>query len=138
MMRENEIRVLAIAVIRSGKQILVSPGRDKVKGEDFYRLPGGGIDFGELSRDGLAREIEEEFGAKLVNVKFLKVVENVFTFNEMRGHEICFVYQADFADQALYKKIELEILDTPGGKALWVDMDKLGLVYPQGALDHLE
>ena len=137
MMKENEMRALALAVIKKDNKILVTPGHDDIKNEDFYRLPGGGIDFGETSQQALEREMQEEFGAKITNLKLVKVIENLFTYNKWAGHEICFVYTADFIDQDLYKKEALPILDIEGGYAsIWVDIDKLNRLYPEGSLNY--
>lgn len=35
-----------------------------IKGHHFTKFPGGGLEFGESPRDGLAREIKEEMGAQ--------------------------------------------------------------------------
>jgi hypothetical protein len=43
----NEIRPVALCVFRNNDGILVFEGYDDVKGETFYRPPGGGIEFGE-------------------------------------------------------------------------------------------
>ena len=131
MMKEGCIRPLAVVVIRRGNQVLASPGYDKVKGQAFYRLPGGGVDFGETSRQAIEREIMEEFGTQLANVRLLEVIENIFTFNQAQGHEICFVYGADFADPSWYERKEIKILDTADGRALWVPADTDAPIYPQ-------
>lgn len=103
----GRIRVIVLGLIRSGDQILVSQGYDEVKGQTFYRPLGGGVDHGESTREALLREFKEELGVDLVDVRLLTVLENVFTYNGRRGHEIVFVYEAAFADQTLYEQEEL-------------------------------
>jgi len=56
------IRPIAICVIRRRDEILVFESRDTVKNETFYRPLGGGINFGEHSKDAVRREIFEEIG----------------------------------------------------------------------------
>jgi len=62
----------------------------------IYELPGGHIDYGEDTRDGLVREIQEEFG---VDVR-LGDPFAVFTYlNEVKGsHSIEVIYFAQLVD----------------------------------------
>lgn len=61
-----------------------------------YELPGGHIDFGETTEDGLVREIQEEFG---IDVR-LGDPFAVFTYaNEIKGsHSIEVIYFAQLVD----------------------------------------
>lgn len=61
-----------------------------------YELPGGHIEFGETTRDGLVREIQEELG---VNI-YLGDPFAVFTYsNEIKGsHSIEVIYFAQFTN----------------------------------------
>jgi 8-oxo-dGTP pyrophosphatase MutT (NUDIX family) len=65
---------------------------------------GGGIEFGEDSRAALVREIEEELKAEVENIQLLGVLENLFVFEGQPGHEIVFVYDAEFVDKTLYQQ----------------------------------
>jgi len=49
---------------------------------------GGGVDFGETSRDALQREFQEEIQAELTNIRHLGCLENLCNFNGQQGHEI--------------------------------------------------
>lgn len=77
-MLEGSIRPLTLAVIKKDNCFLACPGHDNTKNEDFFRLIGGGVDFGENSLEALKREIKEELDAELVNCKLLSVLENIF------------------------------------------------------------
>jgi ADP-ribose pyrophosphatase YjhB (NUDIX family) len=57
------IRTIAVGVIRRGDALLVTDGRDPVGGGRFHRPLGGGVEFGEASRDTVVREFREELGA---------------------------------------------------------------------------
>ena len=61
---------------------------DSVKKEIYYRPLGGGIEFGEYGIDAIQREFQEELGVDLNNLKYLFTMENIFTLNGNRGHEI--------------------------------------------------
>jgi ADP-ribose pyrophosphatase YjhB (NUDIX family) len=122
---EGKIRGLSVVLIRQGNEILVSPGHDEIKGTDFYRLLGGGIEFGETSLEAVKREIREELNAELENIKLLEVVENIFTYNNQAGHEIAFIYTAEFVDKSLYQQESFKIVD--GGEefeAIWLEINE--------------
>jgi len=53
------VRVYGL-LLDSQKRLLVSD--EYIRGEFFTKLPGGGLEFGEGTRDGLAREFMEETG----------------------------------------------------------------------------
>ena len=138
-MIENKIRPLALALIRNGNKILMTPGYDPKKDEHFYRLVGGGIEFGETALEALHREIKEELDLELTDIKFLDVVENIFTFDKRKGHEVVFIYEARFSDPNAYLKEEMVIIDNPQDSAIWLDItttDK-SKIYPHGLTKHL-
>lgn len=132
---EGRIRVLALAIIKNKKRILVSPGYDEAKKLVFYRLLGGGIDYGESSIDALHREFKEELDIEIINCKLLTVKENIFTYNGKPYHEISFIYEAGFKDSSLYEKEEFKILDSVDeGKVIWLEIDdsKEQNIFPDG------
>ena len=53
------VRVYGL-LLDAQKRLLVSD--EYIRGEFFTKLPGGGLEFGEGTRDGLAREFMEETG----------------------------------------------------------------------------
>ena len=125
MNQDNQIRVLALGLIRDGDRTFISEGYDPVKQLTFYRAMGGGVDFGETSYDALQREFQEEIQAELTNIKYLGCLENLFTFNGKQGHEILQVYQCDFVDPKFYQLEELFFAEGERKKkALWVDISR--------------
>ena len=84
----NQIRPLAVAVVRHKNKILAMEGYDSVKQETFYRLIGGGIEFGEKAEDTVVREFREELGLDIKITRFLGTSENIFTYEGKPGHEI--------------------------------------------------
>jgi len=139
----NAIRPIAICVFRRDDRILVFEARDVVKGETFYRPLGGGIEFGESSRDAVIREVREEIGQDVVNLRYLGTVENIFVCNGKPGHEIVMVYEGEFADPCMYECESLEGHEDCGTslKALWMPLqhfrDGLSPLYPVGLLELL-
>lgn len=137
-----KVRPIAICVCRDGGRILVAEGRDSRKRQTFYRPLGGAIEFGERGEESVRREFREEIGADLLEVRALGVLENIFTYEGRRGHEIVLVYDGRLANTALYQK-EVIIGNEFGMpfKAVWKRLDEFepgGLIlYPEGLLELL-
>jgi ADP-ribose pyrophosphatase YjhB (NUDIX family) len=134
------IRPIVLAVIRRGDALLVFEGRDDFKDETYYRPLGGGIEFGESSKEALEREFGEELGAEINVGDRLGVLENVFSWQDRPGHEIAFVFAAEFVDESFYRRDEMKILDDPA-TARWVDVrdfrDGSKILYPRGLTELL-
>jgi len=73
----------AAVVIRDGKVLLV---RDK--GRHHFSLPGGGIKKGEPAVSAAARELYEELGLHVVNVKRLRGCDFKGSLSE---HKVCLI-----------------------------------------------
>ncbi|MBV8883764.1 MAG: NUDIX hydrolase [Chroococcidiopsidaceae cyanobacterium CP_BM_RX_35] len=142
MHKPGEIRVLALGLVRNGDRTFISQGFDPAKQQTFYRAMGGGIDFGEASRDALQREFQEEIQAELKNIQYLGCLENLFIFNGNPGHEIIQLYQCDFVDPKFYQLEQLVFAEGKRQKtALWIEINRfksgeLKLV-PDNFLDYL-
>ncbi len=125
MHKENEIRLIALGLIRDGDKIFVSEGYDPIKQDTFYRAMGGGVDFGETSLAALNREFQEEIQAELKNIRYLGCLENLFTFNGKPGHEIIQLYQCDFVDPKYYQLEKQEFTEGDRKKtAVWIDVNR--------------
>ena len=141
-MKEERVRPIAICVCRHGDRILVAEMYDNVKRETFYRPLGGTIEFGERAEEAVQREFQEEIGTPLENVKCLGMLENIFTCEGERGHEIVLVFDASLVDRSLYNKdvIQGDELGSPF-KAYWKSLGEFipgkPPVYPDGLVDLL-
>ena len=125
MHKENEIRLIALGLIRNGDKIFLSEGYDPIKKSTFYRAMGGGVDFGETSLEALNREFQEEIQAELKNIRYLGCLENIFTFNGKPGHEIIQLYQCDFVEPKYYQLEKQEFTEGERKKtAVWVDINQ--------------
>jgi len=65
----------------------------KLKGGDYYFLPGGHVEFGELLEVALAREFLEEVDVIPKKPTLLGIVENNYLEKGIKHHEINFVYR---------------------------------------------
>jgi 8-oxo-dGTP pyrophosphatase MutT (NUDIX family) len=139
---KDRIRPLAICVFRTNDRILVAEGFDPVKQQQsFYRPLGGGIEFGEYSEQTIRREIVEEIGAEVGELKYLGTLENVFVFNGAPGHEIVQVYDGALKDSGLYDQtviVGLEADINVSFRAVWKHLDEFregrSILYPTGLL----
>ncbi|MDY0008342.1 MAG: NUDIX domain-containing protein [Bdellovibrionales bacterium] len=137
-----DIRVKAMGVFRRGDAILVNEVREPDGRLVGFRIPGGHVEFGETSDATLLREIHEELGAGIENLRVLATIENVFEYGGQPGHEVIVVYSADFTDADMYEHDVLEAAEDDGTafQLVWHDPDDLpeGLpLYPSGLRSYL-
>lgn len=131
------IRFLALCVFHHQGKILVNVFDDPSSGQTLCRPLGGGIEFGELGRDAIAREIAEELGQPISAVKLLGTLESLFTYAGKPGHEIVQVYDARFDDASLYQQdwLDGQESDSSPFRARWcdsADFARIGPLVPQG------
>lgn len=135
------IRVTTLGLARRGNQILVTEGIDAVSGAEFYRFPGGGIEFWENSEQALKREFLEELNAEILSSKYLGKIENIFEFEGERKHEIILLYEIKLPEK-FYEVQEMELNENGAiGKALWIDKEHFlnedKILYPVGICKYL-
>lgn len=143
-MKTNVIRPIAICVFQHDGRILAAEFYDSLKEQRFYRPLGGAIEFGEFSIDTVKRELIEELGAAVTDLRYLGTLENIFTYDGQTGHEIVMVYDGSFVDRSLYEQAILNGTDdddTPV-RAVWVNLADCAAsgappVYPTGLLELL-
>ena len=139
----NQIRPIAICVFLTHNKILVAEGYDPVKVETFYRPLGGGIEFGESSKETICREIMEEVNAEVDqdSLRYLGAVENRFMFNGLPGHEIVLVYDGALKESGLYAQDVILGKEANGEDicAVWKDLDEFmtgkSILYPTGLVE---
>jgi len=140
-MVEGHIRASTISVIRHEGRILAAPGYVPSKGL-FYRPLGGEINFGEHSRDALARELREEIQAEVVVLRCLGVIENFYARYEVPQHELVVVYEAELADRSLYERASIQGVEQDEVfEVEWVSLVDFtsgrATLFPEGLLDML-
>ncbi|ASA57448.1 NUDIX hydrolase [Vibrio gazogenes] len=139
----RHIRAKAVCLFRHQRRILLAEGYDPVKDETYVIPVGGGIEFGEKSTDAARRETFEEIGAEIDNLRLLGISENIFTSSSAAGHEIVFVYEAEFKDSSFYQREQIPGIETNGARFIvrWFDEDDIlnGSLpfYPDGIINIL-
>ena len=131
-----------LCVFRNGEEILVCKRNDPTKGKCFYRPIGGEVDYGELGHEAVVREVREELGADVTDVRFLGMLENVLTY---AGHEILLMYDARFEDESFYERTSVEAYEEADDRhfeATWKSLDYFRSagclpLYPNGLLELL-
>ena len=141
---DARVRTVALCVVRRAGKLLVGEMRDNVEGDYFYRPLGGTIEFGERGAAAAAREMSEELGAEVCNVRWLGTIENLFVVHGHPGHEIVLVYEATFVDESMYRRSPIWGQEDDGSpiKAVWKAMDdfRSGAIHlvPDGLLSMLD
>lgn len=134
----SSIRAKAVCLFRRDGKLLLSEGYDPAKDEKYLIPVGGGIEFGETAEEAAIRETLEEIGAEIYDLSLLGVTENIFTFDNQKGHEIVFVYEAKLEDEDLYHKQEIIGVETNGESFVvkWFSEDEIKSnrvpFYPNG------
>ena len=135
----GKIRTLAIAVIRKNGKVLAMRGFDDIKKQTFYRLPGGGIEFGETSEDALHREMKEEIGTDINIHDQIGVFENIFEFNGKKGHEIVIAYNASLPENLEnHDKIAMIESEFEGKYMEFISPDDVYPIFPDGIIKKLD
>lgn len=133
----NYIRPISLAVLRrpGDKALLLDAGYDSKKHSSFYRPLGGGIDFGERSEEALIREFMEEIGKEIEVVKPICVDENIFVYNGEQGHQIMFVHECKFVNEADYSIEKIQGVEKPDNFSIWRTIEQIkaegSVVYPE-------
>lgn len=131
---KNRIRPLAVGVIRKGSRVLAIPGYDSKKDKHFYRLPGGGIEFGETAEEALKREFQEELALDIEILFQYKTIQSIFEFNGKKGHEIIFPFECKLSPENMKKEKFSLIEDCFDGQfAQFIELGDVP-VYPEGIL----
>ena len=136
----KEIRPIALGLAIKNNKLLVSEGFDKVKNETFYRCLGGGIEFLEKSEEALKREFLEEINVDITVKNFLGILENIFTYQGKKAHELILFYSIEISDENYQE--EYKVIDDHGETiAKWIDIDefknKNKILYPKEVFKYI-
>ncbi|MFA5249730.1 MAG: NUDIX domain-containing protein [Candidatus Paceibacterota bacterium] len=77
---------LGVIILRKDGKVLI--GKRKGKFVPEYSIPGGHLDVGETFEEGAAREVKEETGMMVKNLKVVSVSNNLETYRKTGRHYI--------------------------------------------------
>ena len=130
--KSASIKVKALCIFSNAWRILLGEGFDPHKQELYLRPLGGGVDFGETHHRAIQPEIMEELGLAITDINLIGVIENFFTFNNQAGHEIIFVYDAEFIDSSVYLQDNFQGQESDGEffNTRWLALDSIDANTP--------
>lgn len=106
----NNIELIARAVILNRNKIILC----RIKGKNWYFLPGGHVEFGEGIEVSLKRELMEEAGMKIKLGKVIGVIENFYRENRRSHREINIIFSGTAETRKISSKephIEFEYMN---------------------------
>lgn len=118
-MKPFNVRVYAL-LEHKGKVLVI---HEPFQGKLIYKFPGGGLEFGEGTKDCIKREIKEELNLK-VEVHKHFYTQDFFVLNAFDPTEqvLLIYYKATITDKAL---AELTVLDADINELLWLSKEEL-------------
>ena len=117
----NNIRVGCSVLIKSNNKLLLGI-RDKEPNRGMIITPGGGVELFENMIDTVKREIMEETGLEITNIKQLKTYEIINAPNE---HRIIIYWSADYDKSSVHSASDLKNAKFYS-KTEIIELDKLG------------
>jgi 8-oxo-dGTP diphosphatase len=109
---------MGVLVMRRGRALL---GRRRGShGEGYYAAPGGHIEFGESFEQAARREVREETGLEITDLRLLSIGNYVFKRDDGERHyiDIDFVCEAPIGEPQLMEPEKCDGWD-------WYDLDDL-------------
>ena len=100
----QRIRPVAMAAVTREDELFVMRETHPETGELFYRLPGGGIRFGERAGAAVRREIDEEFDLTFEVDRRIGTLDRPFTFLGEPHHEHWWIYHGTFLEERPYER----------------------------------
>ena len=136
MENDNKQRIKVMCVFNHNGKTLASKGHDEYKSETFYRIIGGGVEFGEKSEDGIRREIREELKCEIENLELVKIVENIYFYKGKPYHDVVFLYKGELSNKDLYQQEKIHIIEPYSEfDAEWISIDDVLsgkiILYPE-------
>lgn len=107
----HRIRVIAVALIYRGTDVLVMAVQDDTGAVKGWRPLGGAIEFGESAEEAVAREFLEEIGRPVRCIRQLCVLENLYSHEGSHGHEVVFAFEAELLGSELEPTIASSFVD---------------------------
>lgn len=117
------LNIRAAVVIIHNNKILVHRNMKS----NHYALVGGRVELGEDSITTVKREVKEEMGKEIEIIGYIATVENFFTMDGKKYHEIEFVHLGEFKEEQ-DKAIQNTIKNIEGKDYLqyeWIERERI-------------
>lgn len=138
------IRFKAIGLHWRDGRLLAAEVMDDAGRVKGVRPLGGSVEFGETAEAAVIREFREELGITVKTLGLPAFLENIFTHEGCRGHEVLAIFDVAFPDGAFADETRIEFREDDGAAcfAEWFEIDMLDLpdrprLYPEGLKAHL-
>lgn len=97
---------VAVLIENNGRVLLENSG-------DFWNMVGGRVHIGESSLEAAKRELKEELGIEILDLKLINVSENFFEWMGKHQHEMLFVYKLNLDNRnEITQKDNFKCLDS--------------------------
>lgn len=113
----------SVAVFIDQQKVLLH----RVGDNPYWSLPGGRVEFMESASATVLREMKEELDIECKIIRPLWIIENFFSYKEVKQHEIAFYFLVSCPEQLLKRGNEFEVLEN-GTTRLhfrWVEISRL-------------
>lgn len=104
---KNPIIGVAVLVYNESGKILCLQ-REKNPGKGLLGLPGGFVDIGESIEDAAIREVKEETGIDIENLKLIDNIPNSYIYSNMEQTPLDFYFTATMKKDSILKEQEGE------------------------------
>ncbi|WP_404384566.1 NUDIX domain-containing protein [Knoellia locipacati] len=120
-------RIAAYAVVRSVRGVLMTQLSERTNAAGLWNLPGGGLDHGEEPLDAVVREVHEETGQRVADVRLLTVMTRHWVGRAPSGRVENFHAVRLFHTAACAEPTDPVVLDVGGSTsdARWVPETEL-------------
>ena len=133
---KSHIHLIARGFLMCGEEIILC----RLKGAEWFFLPGGHIESGESARTALLRELQEEIGSSDYKIDyFIGVCENIFPLEEgILQHEINIIFKVDVPRELKFNTKEDHIEFVSIAKSNLKDYKILPAALKDGLIEWLE
>ena len=129
----NSFNIRVYGLILESGLILLS--KELIMGEEVFKFPGGGLEYGEGLIDGLKREFEEEMGQKIYNVKHFYTTDFFQRSSFKLTDQLLSIYYTGKLKQRVVNKINKPKKDQP--VFIWEKLETLNEVKFKFPIDQL-
>lgn len=117
----NSFNIRVYGLIVESGSILLS--KELIMGEEVFKFPGGGLEYGEGLIEGLNREFEEEMGQRINNVKHYYTTDFFQRSSFKSTDQLISIYYTGKLKYKVVNKIDKPKKDQP--VFIWEKLERL-------------